>query len=214
MKEILSPKKGLNSSKTKNAEQLFVELLQKYEVSGKLFPLIEMQLTKILENHNNSSIDQDQKLTNQLTSLQNQLKQVKIRFGMGDIDKETYDLTCQHLNEKVIEIGKELNSGKVKISNLKNSVSESLKKLSNLSKIWASNDLEGKRTLHKILFPEGIYFNAQKHEYLTPNVNKYVQLVSSLSNHYSTKNKTSLQNFIEDSCSVPGSRLELPTSGL
>jgi len=201
-------------SKRKSAEQLFLELLQRYQVPTDMFSLIEFQLTKLFRNYNTDNGENVKQLEKQLTAIQTQVKQLKIRFGLGQIDKETYDLTQQHLNEKVLEINKELNSGKVTISNLENLLSKSLKMLENISKIWDSGNLEEKRKLQKIMFPEGIFYNAQNHQYLTRNSNKFIELVSSLSASCEGKNNGNLQNFIENSRPVSGSRLELPTFGL
>jgi site-specific DNA recombinase len=55
----------------------------------------------------------------QLAAIQIQLKQLKIRLGLNEIDKETYEMTMEHLGcEQVQKINKEMNSGNVTISNL------------------------------------------------------------------------------------------------
>lgn len=92
------------------------------------------------------------------------------------------------------EINKELNSGNHTISNLEKLISELLKKLRNISKIWRSSDLESKRILHKTLFPEGIVYNVQNHEYLTRKVNSFVELVISISASCK-KNKKELSKY-------------------
>ena len=202
------------TSKKKSAEQLFNELMLQYQVSGIILPVIELQLTKLFKNYNEVNLTDEKQLEKQVAAIQNQLKQLKIRFGLGNIDKETYDLTNQHLQEQMFEINKELNSGKLTISNPENLLSNALKKLENINKIWASSDLEGKRALHKTLFPEGIFYDAQNHQYLTRKINQFVELVSSISTTYDEKKNRNLQNFIENSGPVSGSRLELPTFGL
>lgn len=206
--------KTSSTSKKKSAEQLFIELLNKYQIPGEIFTLIEFQLTKLFKNYNDDNSTNEKQLEKQLSTIQHQVKQLKIRFGLGQIDKETYGLTHQHLNEQLLEINKELNSGKVTISNLDIMLSKSLKMLENISKIWDSRDLEGKRQLHKILFPEGIFYNAQKHDYLTRKVNKFIELTTSISISCEENKNGNFQNFIENSRPVSGSRLELPTFGL
>ena len=201
-------------SKKKSAEQLFSELMERYQVSKVIIPVIELQLTRLFKSYNEDNLTDEKQLEKQVTAIQNQLKQLKIRFGLGNIDKETYDLTNLHLQEQMFEINKELNNGKVTISNLNNLLSKALKKLENLNRIWPSSDLEGKRTLHKILFPEGIFYDAQNHQYLTRKTNQFVELVCSISTTYEKNKNRNFQNFIEDSGSVSGSRLELPTFGL
>ena len=206
--------KATPKSVRKSAEQLFEEFLEPFHISSAVRPLIELQLKKLFYEYNSNNIDTEKQLEKQLAAVQTQLKQLKLRFGLGQIDKETYELTNEHLNAQVLEISKEMNSGKVTISNLENLLSESLKNLENLSKIWGSSDLEGKRQMHKILFPDGIFYNAQKHQYLTRNVNKFVELVASISASCEENKNGNSQFFIENSRPVPESRLELPTFGL
>jgi site-specific DNA recombinase len=202
------------ASKRKGAEQLFTELLEQYQVPKNLFPLVEMQLTKLFTHYDaNNSLNEGQ-LEKQLATLQAQLKQLKIRFGLKEIDKEIYEMTMEHLGAQIREINKELNNGNPTISNREKLISQSLKKLENISKIWGSSDFEGKRILHKTLFPEGIFYNVEKHQYLTRKVNSFIELVSSISTACNGNKKRNFQNVIENSCPVPESRLELPTFGL
>ena len=146
--------------------------------------------------------------------MEGQLKQLKIRFGLNQIDKETYHLTEEHLHSQMQKINQELNYVNGKISNLEILISQSLKKLQNISKIWASSDLEGKRILHKTLFPEGIFYNVQKHQYLTRGINKFLELVNSISNSCEDKKNGNSQKFLENSHPVAGSGVEPETFGL
>jgi len=77
---------------------------------------------------------------------------------------------------------------------LENLLSESLKKLTKLSTVSVSNDLNEKRILQKTLFPDGIFYNVKNHEYLTQNVNRFVELVSSISNSCEENKKRNSQN--------------------
>src|SRR6185369_12775034 len=120
----------------------------------------------------------------------------------------------QHLHSHMQEINKELNYVNGKISNLEKLISESLKKLGNISKIWGSSDLEGKRILHKTLFPDGIFYNRENHQYLTRNINKFVELVSSISNSCESKKNGSSQVCVEKSHFVAEMGVEPMTSGL
>jgi hypothetical protein len=115
---------------------------------------------------------------------------------------------------QIQEVDKEMGSGNVKTSNLKKLISQSLEKLESISKICGSSDFEGKRILHKTLFPDGIFFNAGKHQYLTRKVDSFVELVSSISAAYCDNKKGNLQNIIENSHPVARSGVEPETSGL
>lgn len=178
------------------------ELLEQYQIKKELTPLIKLQLTKLFNHYNKHSHDDQKKWENEFNNVQKQLKQLKIRFGLGEIDKETFDLTTEHLSKKLLDIDKELNNGKRTISNLEELLEKSLEHLENISRLWASSNLEEKRRLHKTLFPEGIYYDPKNHQYLTRKMNSYVELVYSLSTSCEGK-KIGLSNLnFEKSCPV------------
>lgn len=198
----------------RGANDLFVELLEQYQISSKIFPLVEIQLRRIFDHLNAENGNKDEVLTSRSRELEGQLKQLKIRFGLNQIDKETYQLTEDHLRSEMQKISQELNYVNGKISNLEKLISQSLKKLENVSKIWASSDLEGKRILHKTLFPGGIYYNVEKHQYLTREVNKFIELVHSVSNSCEDNKKGNSQKNLENSHPVAEMGVEPMTSGL
>jgi len=140
------------NEKKKSAEALFVELLQRYEIPKKIFPLIEFQLRKLYDYYSENNNVDNELLEKQFDSLRRQLKDLKIRFGLGKIDDETYELTSEHLNEQISKISKELNSSDMKISNLDKLLESSLKKLANISRIWVSSEFEEKKILQKHYF--------------------------------------------------------------
>ena len=72
----------------------------------------------------------------------------------------------------------------------------------NISKIWGSSELAEKRALHKSIFPGGIYYDAQNHEYLTRETNKFIELVSCISTSLEQKESGIPQENIEKSRSV------------
>ena len=119
---------------------------------------------KLFKEYNKNSLEDQKKNEGEYQHIQTQIKNLKIRLGMGEIDKETYNLTFEHLNEKLLAIGKEMNTGKQTISNLEELINKSLEKLENIKDLWLSGNLEDKRRLNKTLFPEGIYFDPKKHK--------------------------------------------------
>ncbi len=145
---------------------------------------------------------------------QEKQKQVKIRNGLGEIDKETFELTIKHLQEEIQKIESQLPRFQPQLSNLNKMIDVSLEKASNISKIWASSDLENKRNLCKLLFPGGIYYDVKNHIYLTKEMNQYFKIIHSLSEEYKSNKKGNSQDFPENSLSVARTRFELVTSGL
>lgn len=68
--------------------------------------------------------------------------------------------------------------------------------------------LENKRRLQKIVFADGIYYNVQKHIYLTSTVNQFVWITSCIAKEC-TKNENG--NF---QCDAESSRIVLGTGQL
>lgn len=200
-------------AKRKGANDLFVDLLKKYSIERDVIPVIQYQLTKLFNRFNDSRSHNDSDLKLQLERLEKKFKDLKIRHGLEEIDKETYDLTLAHLNELKKQVTRELNEAIPKVSNLERLLFHSLKKLENISEIWASSNLDTKRRIQKTLFPDGIYYNAINHECLTTNTNSFIGLTRCLSDRYSEKEKGNFQFKIENSLPVPGMGVE-PTLAL
>lgn len=210
---------SLNASTTKcalrrGANELFTDLLDNFCIDASIVPVIQLQLKKLFDAYNSAEVKDDCKLKSQLVALERKLKELKIRYGMGDIDKETHDLTRDHITEQIANLNKELNRMAPKISNLEKLISSAVEKASKLSTEWGLSNLEEKRRMQKVLFPDGIYYDVKKHQYLTKDVNEFLVLTSLYSKEFGANKKWDLQNNIEGPCSVAETGIEPVTSGL
>lgn len=192
----------------KGANDLFTEFLDNFRLPDGIAPLVQLQLTKLFHHFNGNQSEKDHALKAQLEGLGKKMKDLKIRHGMGEIDKETYDLTLEHINAQIQSINKELNTAAPEISNLDKLLSDSLAKLSKLSVAWSLSDLENKRRIQKTLFPDGIYYDVKNHQYLTTKINEFVALASSLTARYTENENGNFQAFLENSRSVPRRGIE------
>ena len=187
----------------KGANELFLDFLDNYRLPDGIAPLVQLQLTKLFDHLNGNRGNVDRSLKSQLEVLEKKRKELSIRHGMGDIDKETYDLTLEHIHNQIRTINKELNNAVPEISNLDKLLSDSLEKLSKLSQAWTSSDLDNKRRIQKTLFPDGIYYNVEKHEYLTTKTNEFIELARCITKSYTKKENGNFQEFLENSHLVP-----------
>ncbi|WP_394333844.1 recombinase family protein [Chitinophaga eiseniae] len=200
-------------AKRKGANDLFLDFLDNFTLPPAVAPLVKVQLTKLYEHFNDVGTDDDA-LKEQVAKLEKELKDLKIRHGLGKIDKETYDLAHEHLNKEMQAINKELSNVPPTISNLEKLLTTSLEKLQNLRQIWVAGDLDSKRRLHRTIFPDGIYYDVKKHCYLTEKINEFVRVSAELAQLSPEKEKGNFQDFLENSLSVARSGLEPETSGL
>jgi multidrug resistance efflux pump len=126
----------------------------------------------------------------------------KIRYALNEIDKDSYQLTQDHLQEKLAQVEKEMPSLNSTLSNLENLITKSLEKAANLNKIWDSSGLEQKQNMCRILFPGGIFYDAKKHRFLTKRENAFLALTRSLSSVYTENKNGTSQELLEKSLSV------------
>ena len=165
-------------ARRKGANELFTELLDRYRLPDGIEPLVTLQLKKIFHHLNDTSSASNVSLESQLKVLEKNMKDLRIRHGLGEIDKETFDLAFAHLNEKLRETSKELNKMIPRISDLDKLLIKSPAMIGKLSGVWVSSDLESKRRIQKALFPEGIFYDPKNHQYqyLTNKQNENVFL--------------------------------------
>jgi hypothetical protein len=88
-------------SRRTGANDLFREFLQQYKIDENLVPLLKLQLEKNFDYYNKHSKTDHTLFEGRLKTCRAQEKQLKIRYGLGDVDRETYQLTVQHLQEQI-----------------------------------------------------------------------------------------------------------------
>ncbi|HQW94253.1 MAG TPA: recombinase family protein [Saprospiraceae bacterium] len=198
-------------AKRRGANDLFVDFLKKYSLPDHIAPLVKLQISKIFNHHNEDSSAKEDVLTSRLAELNKKLKALKIRHGLGELDKETYDLTFNHLNDEMRIVTKEMNTLSPKISNLEKLLSSAMEILSKLSHIWDSSNLEGKRRIQKTLFPDGILYDVKNHEYLTKKTNSFIYLTDYLSRSLKEEGIKKSRHLGGMSSGAPPARLERAT---
>lgn len=210
---------SVNANTTKRsirigANELYREFLKEYTLNEDLVPVLKFQIEKLYDYHNNQSIEEQDKLLAQKRELEGQVKKLKIRNGMGEIDAETYKLTFDHLQQKITSINSKIDYEKPTKSNLSLMIDQSLKFATKLNVIWDSSTVENKKLLSRTIFPDGVLYDPKNHRYLTKKVNGCFSLINSISTTYMENKKGTIQEKLELSPSVARMGLEPMTSGL
>jgi site-specific DNA recombinase len=196
----------------KGANDLFLDHLAKYRLPKNSEPLIKIQVSKMFDHeHKGGSSHNEEHFENQYKAIEAKIKKLKIRQGLEEIDQETYDLAFAYLNEQLTQLGEQFNTRPRILSNLDKLLSYSLEKQQNINDIWDSSNFEGKQRIQKTMFPEGIFYNVEKHLYLTGEINRFIRYTSHLASVLG-QNENRISRFdIEKSYSAPPSGLEPET---
>ncbi len=153
-------------------------------------------------------------LENQLIKLEADLKKVKRRHALGEVDKEVYEEFKAECEAEINQIGESLSKSTFKLSNIEKMIKKAIEIALNLPKMWASGDIENKKRIQKMLFPEGLVYDFKKGEYRTLRVNVFFQRISAMARVSGGSKIT--KGIISDALSscVAGTRLERATFGL
>lgn len=80
------------------------------------------------------------------------MKELKIRYGLGEINTEIYELTRHYLMDQIAGVNKELHRVALQAYNLEKLISVAVESLNQLSTVWRSSDLEHKKECKKCCF--------------------------------------------------------------
>jgi DNA invertase Pin-like site-specific DNA recombinase len=201
-------------SKRIGANDLYKDFLKGYTLEEDFIPVLKFQIEKLYDYHNDHNKVDQENLMAQKRELEGQLKSLKIRLGLGEIDTETFSLTNQHIQEKMTAIESKIDYEQPTKSNLEIMIDDSLMMASQLNVVWDRSDLENKKVMSRTLFPEGVLYDPENHRYLTKNVNSYFGLINTLSTSYKENKKGINQSNADLSPFVARPGFEPGTSGL
>ncbi len=213
------------SIKAKNtgAHELFEIELSKYQLHADLKDLFKEQLKLTYEQLTNESNSETELAEKQYDKCVEELKLLKKRYATdSSIDKEIYLELKAELEMKINEISAQMKNDSSKISNLQNYLNISESVVSNISKYWASGDLETKKRIQQLVFKDGIVLDTKKRQYLTKKVNSIFSLSNGLNSIVMRDTKKKRHSAVslfnsqkqENLCLVAGARLERTTFGL
>ena len=205
-------KENVSAEKLHN---LFIELLGAYTLADPKF--IEPMKAILLESFDELSEESKSSTTNlenQLIKLEADLKKVKRRHALGEVDKEVYEEFKAECEAEINQIGELLSKSTFKLSNIEKMIRKAIEIALDLPKMLVSANVDNKKQIQKMLFPEGLVYDFKKGEYRTLRVNVFFQRISVISRVSGGLEIT--KGIISDALSscVAGTRLERATFGL
>ena len=123
-----------------------------------------------------------------------------LRFGMGEIDEEIYEMTNKDLREKLDNIERGLAECRKNLSNRDSEVGDILAMCCNLDSLWRGASLETCQKLQNLLFPNGILWDKGKDNFRTYDENEALSIIVRLSVNCQNKKE---ENSLENSSFVP-----------
>ncbi len=105
-----------------------------------------------------------------------------LRYAYGDIEQDVYYKFLSQIEKQIVDLEANYNFVGIDVSNLKSSLNKAIDFTQNVSKYRVSGNLDHKPRIQKLLFPEGLVIDTEKHQYLTSKTNALFALKRSYSN--------------------------------
>ena len=116
--------------------------------------------------------------------------------------------------EKILQINQKLGKLDSNLSNLEKYIDFSLDVSQNINKYWESEDIETKKRVQELVFPDGVSLDMSGRQYLTTNINVVFEMNRAIARvSEGSKNKKPTKK-IGGSSLVAGTGLEPVTFGL
>ena len=192
--------------------QQFCELLNEFKLPDNMIPgivsILKTQIELFVQEAKMKEID----AIEQKKQLEDKIKEVTTRYGIGDISEEVYVIAKANLNSKIDEIDAKINSLKTAQSNHDIDVEKAIVTACNLSTYWTDSSFELRQKIQKFSFPAGLNFSKENGFNRTTNPNELLKIFHSISDDYRKAEGTKKEEFLSKnlSCSAYGNRTRMP----
>ena len=177
--------RGKGTSTNKKAafvHDLFTQYLAEFEFQPALRPLLEKAIQNAYAEATGNVVEREKEINQRLLEETDKLKKVENRYIYDGLEKEIYDSHKSEIKSKMNLLEDELFKIRQGYStNLELVIKKSLSISQNLSKTWVSSTYVEKSNLQKLMFPEGIRFNAKTGTVRTERVNSVFAIIQEIS---------------------------------
>jgi len=168
----------------------FTDRLYSYSLPNEVKPIFSKVLTKLFKEQNKANFQQHKELSQKLTETENQINEVSLKYGLGKINDEVYNITTTKLKEDKEILSKEVNRLQQTVSNSIEYVDKTIEMASNIGSLWKNGDYNIRKKIQRLAYPNGIFYDKEIGEYRTDGENKVFELFSKISNTYKGRKKT------------------------
>ncbi len=197
----------IGSKENKSAKamhELFVNLLAQYQICD---PAMKEVLRYIMMEEfvdmRNECMSEVSHMEKQINEIEANLHTVRKRFGLGLIPEEIYDECTAEFNSVLQDLQAKIENSSFNLSNLERAIDVALDYALNLPKTWVSGDLEVKKRIQNLVFPEGLVYDYENHHYRTPRVNALFAIIPDLTGLPAVKKNGTKAKYKPLSRSVP-----------
>ncbi len=192
----------------------YAELLNTFALPEAIKPLFKKVLARKFSEKEALNVEATDNYKKNLATLKTKLKNIKLRFAEGEIDKDVYDEASKEMMMRIHEVEKSLEEVGIKYSNLSKYIDSSVSIASQLGYYWLKQDFQLCQKIQKLTFPDGIKWDGDRKIFRTENCNDYLAKIGFLRMSVADLENKKRDKSCDLSRLVAGGGLEPPTSGL
>ena len=201
----------LEHSRNKGLNDVFAEMLSDYSLDERYkAPMMDM-VKEMLCGGNN--VEQCIKaLDKQIAEIEAKETVLEDKYLFEHFPLDKYEARAAQLNADKMRLQVEREELVEKSSNTFSDVENAIDTICNVHIYWKLEDLETKKRVQELVFPQGILINPENREVLTPEINPFFIKKSCNSDSCDKDGQKNKADFQPYSQTVAGSRIELASS--
>lgn len=168
----------------------YKQLLYAYDAPMSVLLQYESIIRDLFRTHTQESANQVTILKKRLTDVENDLKTCYMRYATGKLDDEAYHIASEELKHRKANIEADLEQYNLNLSNLDDKINEVVVTCSKLGSLWEQGDVDTKKKIQELVFPNGILWDRVKRNYRTEKRNEFFDLLDRFSVSYGHKKET------------------------
>ena len=192
----------------------YAELLNSFILPESVLPIFKKVLEKKFYEKEAASVEVIANIKKNLATLNTKLKTIKMRYAVGEIEKDVYVEASRELTLNIHKAEKVLEESETTFSNLSKFIEQSVSISSQLGYYWLKQDFQLCQKIQKLTFPEGINWDGEKKAFRTDNCNEYLAKIALLRTSVAGLWQKERDKSCDLSLLVAEGGLEPPTSGL
>lgn len=192
----------------KKLHEQFIDLLKQYTLPEEILPIVREIMLNVLRERSEENAQRMQELKALKKANRQQFEDVTVRFGLGSIGEEVYNITSKHLEGQLAQIEDEITALQNQNSNRESLVDDILSTACHLDTLWQQGDYRIKQRLQKLVFPNGLIYDRATSAPRTVSEHPAFAAFRSISNEYRTTYNAKAENSVEFSAFVVPTGIE------
>ena len=193
----------------KKMHQLFAELLSQFHFAEPSYKeVLKVVMMETYSEMHSESLEEISELEKQLNAVSANIDKIDKRFALGEISEELYNKFKPDFEKELSKIEQNIQDCAFQLSNLERAIENAIRYAENLSEMWVSGDLEVKRRIQRMVFPEGLLYDTQTGNYRTTRINSLFAVIPEITKVLGDKKKGTKHNINALSLSVAPTGIE------